>query len=220
VDTVYQPYYFEEMKGVKHDISVVNDLVKYRFPTLHAFLTRCEISIDNTILSWTICLFMNMNLSFEVKSDLMEYILVYKKTAVYKAIIYCVKKVKRELVQCSNIVDCNNTLKDVERFLERPDIISEIIDVTINEELIKKLAASECQNFHNDQYIFKEEGLDLRDCMIRNYFYGKNHKDDGSSNKRYSQALKVSVGDNTLTKTIFQRYRIFTINEWRRTSTL
>ena len=62
MDTVYTPHYFEEMKGVKHDISVVNSLVKYRFPALHEFLVGRDLAIDNTILSWTICLFMNMNL--------------------------------------------------------------------------------------------------------------------------------------------------------------
>ena len=120
---MYTPHYFEEMKGVKHDISVVNSLVKYRFPALHEFLSARDLSIDNTILSWSICLFMNMNLCEATKSDLLEYILVYKKAAVYKIIIYCVKKVKKDLVECSNIVDCNQTLKDVEKHLNRPCLL-------------------------------------------------------------------------------------------------
>lgn len=208
------------MKGVKHDISVTNELIKYSFPVLHDYLQKQDLAIDNTILSWTICLFMNMSLHDKIKSDLLEYILVYKKNAIYKTMIYCIKKVKKKLLECNNIVDCNQTLREVEKHLDRPDIITEIADVKIDNEIIKKLIRVECQQLHNDQYLFKEKGLDLKACLIKNYFYAKNHKSSKKAKNRYSQILSVTIDPTVLTKTIYQRYRIFTISEVYNSSTL
>lgn len=220
IDTVYQPYYFEDMKGVKHDINVANELIKFRFPALHDYLTQKDLSIDNTVLSWTICLFMNMNLNESVKAELLEFILVYKKAAIYKIIIYCIKKVKKRLLTCTNIVDCNQILREVEKHLDRDDISGEIIKVKVDDSIIKELIRLECQQFHNDQYVFKEENLDLKSCMIKNYFYMKNHHKAKDPKMRYSQLLKVNNDTMTLTKTIFQRYRIFTISDIYESTTL
>ena len=75
------------MKGLKQDIFTVKKLIEIKYPDLTAYLNKKEISIDNSLLTWMICLFTHADLGNEASQRIIEYIIVNKKIGLYKIII-------------------------------------------------------------------------------------------------------------------------------------
>ena len=209
VETVYQPYFFEKMKGLKQDIYTIKKLIQIKYPDLMKYFEDKEISIDNSLLTLIICMFTHLDIDDEVCKGLLEYIIVLKKVGLYKIILYCIKKLKSRLRKVASIVELSEEMKKINVCLQRRNVLAKIDRVEIDKKLLNEILFLENKSLQNDQYIFREEELDIKREMKSAYFYTDKVRTRFKTEGRYSGVMLFEDNDNGFTKTVFQKYRYF-----------
>ena len=189
-DCIFQPYFFREMKGLQEFLTLICKILESKYIEIYNKLKIKEDLLKNFLLSWVVCLF--MNLDFEQKWNIIKFIVVFKKAGIVRILLYIFKKIYKKLKQSENFIEFNNELRKVGWILNNKKILKKLYKVKLSSNILKIIDEFNHETSKKDYRKFtvyrNEEILDLKHYN-KNYFLTKKVNLSSLDKKEYSVLL-------------------------------
>ncbi len=169
-ETVYTPYYFENMRGLKLDLEIVMQLLRQGQRHVFDFLDGNHYQLDHYLMNWLVCLFMSLNISFTRKFEILEYIIMEKKKGMFRIIQFLFAQRKAELLNCQSINEIEESLRDFYTELEDDFLFALLSRVGVDADVINTIGSQYSHDFDPDQYTLTDGKTDIKDCFRQGYF--------------------------------------------------
>ena len=167
VEAVFRPFYFEEMEGLKQDTDRLKKIIKKRYKRFNRYLEQNDIFIENYMYSWMICLFSGLDIDDVLYRLIFEYIIVQKRKGIFQIILFIISRLEAKFIKNDDF-DVKRAFKTVGRLFETKNIISAIQQIKVKEKYLTRHCLVSLTT--DDQIIFKEQNLDLKSSLNKNYF--------------------------------------------------
>ncbi len=174
-DHVYEPFFFKDMKGLKEFLNLICRILEDKYNEIYNNLKINQDLLKNILLSWIVCLFMNLDLDFEQKWILLKFIVIFKKSGLLKIVLYIFKKIYKKLRRSENFIQFHNELKNVSIFLKKNKIAKRLCKININKQTQKVIDDFKKMKSEEDKKMFiiykNVENIINRDNFQKHYFF-------------------------------------------------
>lgn len=170
-ETIFKPFYFEGMQGLKDDVSFLNRLLSEKNKKLSKHLNKIDFRIDTYFFTWIVCMFSNLKIDEEYCHHLIEYILEHKKKGLFTAILFCLEGISDKLFKCKDNMEAKSCFTDLGKIFENTKLIKKLKKTERSYELsstYKEMNNEECQSVF---IILTEDCFDLKKDMKSGHFH-------------------------------------------------
>lgn len=189
-DCIFQPYFFREMKGLQEFLSLICKILESKYFEMYNKLKINEDLLRNFLLSWVVCLF--MNLDFQQKWNVVKFIVVFKKAGIVRVLLYIFKKIYKKLKKSENFMEFNEELKKVGWILNNKKILKKLYKVKLNSSILKIIDEFNLETNKKDYRKFtiyrNQDILNLQN-FNKNYFLTKKVNQSSIGDREYSEIL-------------------------------
>lgn len=171
-ETIYAPFYFENMRGLKQDLEMLYALLEKDYEHIIQFLRGHEYLLDHFFMNWLVCLFMSLDLNFKRKFEILQYIIQFKKRGLFRLTIFVLSENEDILLSCTNFAEIESKVKDFYLALEDPFLFARLKRLQMDETVLKEKIRDYDHEFDPDQYVLVDHIQENpKDWVIRDYFF-------------------------------------------------
>ena len=169
-ETIYKPLYFEDMQGLKDDVSFLNGLLAKKNKKLFRHLDKIDFKLDSYLFTWIVCMFSNLKIEEEYFHYLIEYLLENKKNGLFTLIMYCIDKISGNLLKSKDNMDAKDCFTDLGKIFEEKKLLKRLESLEEKYRLTGMYTQKEREESQSGYTIFTEDCFDLKRDMKGEYF--------------------------------------------------